>query len=829
MLTILPPSFRLALAIAGAVLLVVGFALRRRVGLRSPATLALLGGAACLVTAGLELTVGAWMSSRVGSGDFDEARWLLSGPWGNSASVVALAGAAAVVVLSWLATARIASPVARATLIGLRSGATFAALCLFFQPSVELRQVTREPNRLAILIDDSESMSLSERADGPSRLDRARSVIENSAATFERWRDRHRVDTYRFAEAASPTDPSLATLKGAGKATLIRRALEDIRARYRGRDLAGVVLVSDGVATGELAGEPSGEIQAFLRSIDAPVHTVLAAPPGLVDVAVSEVFADEFAFVRTVFSIEATIRSTGMKAKRLKVTLSGEGTAMRSKWIDIPEGDGETKVSFELTPSKLGRYVYEISVPVVDNEVVKSNNRRPFVVRVIRDKIRVLQVAGQPSWDVRALRGMLKQNPNVDLISFFILRTDRNISAAANNELSLIKFPTRELFLEELPSFDLVVLQNFNFGPYGIAPYLDNIRSYVEKGGALAVLGGPLSFASGGYTGTPIDSALPVSLPGIGTPAAALLDTAKFRPKLSAAGRAHPITALRHASGDNQKEWSALPELQGINRVRGLRKGSVALAVHPREKSADGKPAPIIVTGQYGDGRTLAVMTDTLWKWSFVDAQTRGSDGRSYLKFWENATRWLLDDPDFRYLRVEADRVSYEPGQAARLDIRLLARDYQPTKGNVKLKLSRGANPNTAVALSETEIQTDERGRASFEVAELEPGVYRAHASADVEGYAAEARDVFVVAEASAELDHPAAKPAVLESLASLTGGQYLGVATELPEDLQLGEPRIVRVDSRSELELWSMPWWLFVALLFLGIEWLLRQKWGYR
>ncbi len=827
--TVLPSALKIALAVAAAVLFIVGFALRRKSGLRAATTLAFLASLVCAAIAAASAVAQWWIRTRLSAGQFDEARWLLSGPWGAVGSALAIAVALFIVALAWISSSRANSSLSRALMVALRTGATIAALALFFQPAVELRAVTREPNRVAILIDNSASMALIDREGESARLDRARAVVTESAEAFESWENRHRVDRYGFAETAIPVDATASSLNGDGSATNVRRALEEIRARYRGRDLAGVVVISDGVATGELSGEFGGELQSFLRSLDAPVHTVLAAPPGLVDVAIAEVLADEFAFVRTVFSVEATIRTTGLEAQRLRVTLSGDGTPMRSKWIDVSAGDAETKVSFELTPAKLGRYVYEISVPVTKGEVVTANNSRPFVVRVIRDKVRVLQVAGRPSWDVRALRGMLKQNPNVDLISFFILRTDQNISAASNNEMSLIRFPTRELFLEELPSFDLVVLQNFNFGPYGIAAYLDNIRSYVEKGGALAILGGSLAFGSGGYAGTPLDPALPVSLPSAASPISALLDTATFRPKLSKAGRAHPITALRHSPSDNSKEWSQLPELEGINRVRGLRKGSVALAVHPREKMPNGKPAPIIVSGQYGEGRTLAVMTDSLWKWNFVDAQERSDGGRSYLKFWENATRWLFDDPDYRYLGVEADRVAYEPGAIAGLDVRLLARDYQPTKGKVKLKILSGANPAIAKPLSEVVIETDAKGRAHHELGTLEPGVYRAIASADIDGYKAEAKDVFVVSEASAELAHPAPRPEVLEALAAATGGQYLGLASKLPGDLPLGEPRIVRVDARSEVELWSMPWWLFLALLLLGIEWALRQKSGYR
>src|SRR5678816_1197099 len=152
---------------------------------------------------------------------------------------------------------------------------------------------------------------------------------------------------------------------------------------------------------------------------------------------------------------------------------------------------------------------------------------------------------------IRDRRQMLKSNPNVDLISFFILRTQDDISLVPNDEMSLIPFPTRELFEHQLPSFDLIILQNFEYAPYGIGDYLENIRSYVEGGGGLAMLGGNASFSSGGYYGTPVAAALPVEMFGP-FDAGAVLDTQKFSPVLTEAGLAHPVTALRYAPEDNK-------------------------------------------------------------------------------------------------------------------------------------------------------------------------------------------------------------------------------------------------------------------------------------
>ncbi|HWN68203.1 MAG TPA: hypothetical protein VNM90_11245, partial [Haliangium sp.] len=626
---------------------------------------------------------------------------------------------------------------------------------------------------------------------------------------------------------------------------------------------AGVILISDGVANGELAGGVgAGALRDFLKSLDTRVHTVWTGKSGLRDVSVARVLADEFAFARTVVRVEAVIRATGYGPRRIPVTLSSDGQVVRQKWVDIgpPKGenggqtdsqtdgktDSEVSVVFEFTPQRVGKYVYEISTPVAEDEAVAENNRRAFVMRVIRDKIRVLQVAGQPSWDVHALRRMLEENPNVDLISFFILRTQDDFSTVPNDEMSLIPFPTQELFQQELPSFDLIVMQNFEFAPYGIGAYLENIRSYVEGGGGLVMLGGALSFSSGGYAGTPVAAALPVELvdpfgvpgaparprpgsDGATGPGDPLIDTAPFTPVLTRAGQAHPITALRYERADNLATWQALPPLEGVNLVARARPEAVVLAEHPRLRTRDGAAMPVIVSGEYGQGRVLTVGTDSLWRWGFVAAARPGDDGRHYIELWENSIRWLIQDPELRHLHVESDAVEYAPDTPVRLSVRLLDRDYAPLAGGaVRVEVRRGTDEAQAEAVTSEVIQVDDAGRGRTELPRLVPGVYRVTASAELGGRPVTARDIFLVRDVSAELDRPAAQDALLREIAEVTGGTYLGAAEELPRDLPLAEPRIVRVDRRADVELWSRPMLFFLALLFLGAEWGLRQRSGY-
>jgi len=613
-------------------------------------------------------------------------------------------------------------------------------------------------------------------------------------------------------------------------ATLLREALEQTRARYEGRDLAGIVVLSDGSATGRFhAGAGAGASIDFLQSLDTRVHTAWIGSPDLKDVAVAKLMVDEFAFVRTVVKVEAVIQSTGYGQRRIPVALTTGDQVVRTKWIELAPGATQTTVAFEFTPARVGKFVYEISTPVDAAEAVRTNNARAFVLRVIRDKIRVLQVAGQPTWDVRALRRMLKQNPNVDLISFFILRTHEDLQPVPQDEMSLIPFPTDELFGQELPSFDLIILQNFDFMPYGIGIYLEKIRKYVADGGGLIMLGGAVSFSSGLYANTPVSKALPVDLLPNHLGPSRLLDTSYFVPRLTKDGQAHPITALRYETRDNAATWKSLVPLEGVNLVGNARKGAAVLAVHPKLKTRTGKPMPVIVAGEYGDGRSLIVTTDSLWRWGFVAAARAGDDGRNYHKLWENAIRWTIQDPELRYLHVEADAPEYYVDSSPRLDVRLLERDYSPlASGAVSITVAPVDAANAAAAVATAALTTNDAGEASYDVAGLGPGIYRVRASAKVGGRDVTAEDIFLVREGSIELERPAADSTVLEHVAAATAGRFLGRVGALPADLGFAAPRVVRIDRRSDVELWSRPWLLLVALLLLGLEWGLRQRSGY-
>lgn len=764
------------------------------------------------------------------AGEFNAARWVLLSSWSIWLVLLVLLVAAAVVGLAWHNT-RPLTPARRRLLVGLRVATVLVLGVLFLQPGVRLENVTRVRNHVALLIDDSRSMGLP-GADRDTRLADVQAMLADQAPVLDRWRQDHQVDLYRFSDHARPlSDP--AELRAAGDQSRILTALDDVAARFRPGDLAAVVVVSDGADTGALglASAETGAVpptaQAAADRLAVPIHGLFTgpdAPPK--DIAVADVAYDDFAFVRNAVSIEAELSVSGYEDLILPVTLRRDDVVLGTRMLQTREGESRYRFEFEFVPDKTGKAVFTLEVGEGPGERITVNNRRQFVIRIIRDKIRVLQVVGRPSWDERFLRKLLKKNPNVDLISFFILRTGASIDVARRDELSLIPFPTRELFEEQLGSFDLIVFQNFTYRGYQMRQYLPLIREYVRDGGGFVMVGGDLSFASGGYAGTPIEDFLPVELP---PDRMDLIDVERFAPQLTEAGARHPITRLSLIPEDNRRAWGELPELSGVNRVAGVRPDATVLATHPTLR-VGGQPAPVVATMGFGEGRVLAVTTDSTWHWDFLAAGA-GGDNRHYYRFWGNAIRWLIRDPTLEPVRIEADRDRYPLGGAATLVTRVVGVDYQPAEGvEVTVQVDRGAFDAAGALVREpVETLTGRTDAAGEFVARYVPpsdGAWYVTARAEVGGRALEDGDVFVVATDPVELRQTAARRAPLAAVVE-AGGGTLRTLDEGLDGLARVEPRVLKVNRRRDVPVWSSAWWLLLGVLLPSVEWFLRRRWG--
>lgn len=764
---------------------------------------------------------------------FNEWHLAFAAPWSRTALLLATA---ATLLILWLQFGGARRLSARAwLLLGLRIGGVVLAWALFVQPTLRLAHVTRTPNRMAILVDGSASMGLRERADLPTRAERTAARIARAAPDLARLRQEHAIDFYTFGSALSPaSETTLAqTIPARAPASELGEALEALRLRYPDHNLGGVLVLSDGIDTGRLGHELPLDAanRALLAGLDVPIHAVSIGEPDLHDLSIPRLVADDFAFAHNVVKIEAVVRAQGTQSagwigRRLPVTLKRDTLVIKTTELVLTDRP-EQRAVFEFTPDRVGHYLYEVSIPVLAGEAITSNNTRPFVLRIVRDKIRVLQVAGRPSWDERFLRSLLKHDPNVDLISFFILRNGEDLETVSPDELSLIPFPTEELFKQQLRSFDVVFLQNFNYAPYGMSVYLPEIKRYVEEGGGLAMIGGDLSFSTGGYAHTPVAEVLPIELLDEGSPEAISLAPFSFRP--TSVGRSHPITALSLDPQESGTRWQALPPLEGANGVARARPGAQVLAVHPTLKGSDGQPMPILSIGEFGKGRSLAFGSDSSWRWGFgaalAPSQAAEVGQRAYQRFWENAIRWLIHDPELRLLRVESDRTEYTSGERVKILLKALGPDYRPARQRTVVLTVARIGPGGPPLVRET-LRTDDEGAASYELPVDAPGGYRLLARVPGGDAALHDEAVLVVRAAGRELDQPEARPELLRAVAEATGGRFLRLSDGW-SNLNFRPPRIARIDREHDIELWSTGWSLVLAALFFFSEWALRRLWG--
>ena len=256
-----------------------------------------------------------------------------------------------------------------------------------------------------------------------------------------------------------------------------------------------------------------------------------------------------------------------------------------------------------------------------------------------------------------------------------------------------------------------------------------------------------------------------------------------------------------------------------------MRPGAATLLTHPTLRTDGGKPAPVLVVGDAGKGRSLALLTDSAWHWGFLSAG-EGDDGRAFQRFWENAIRWLVRDPALTLLRLELDRMEYRRSQPPSVRIRAMHPDYSPAqKVDVAVDVVAADGDPQGKPLKHVEATTNQDGEAHVELGTLAPGAYRVTGRATLDGRPVTEDKTFVVRAEGRELEDVAFRDRVLREIADVSGGSY---HLEDLGDVAITEPREVRVGRQRSVELWSSPEFLFVGLLLLVTEWYLRRRAGH-
>ncbi|MEM9863680.1 MAG: glutamine amidotransferase [Myxococcota bacterium] len=661
-------------------------------------------------------------------------------------------------------------------LLGLRIATAALGWCFAVQPTTITEDEEVREGTLVVLADDSRSMGLRE-GEGP------RGAWLNGLR--ERWSGYDNVVFRRFGTDVSAWDGALGFRDGD---SAIHNALDAVRAE---EGVGAVLLLSDG-----------GETERVRELGEGPaVHVVPIGPDSIRDDAIVDVQSDPVGFLRQRSLVRVSVVRSGARGA-IPVRLFEGERLLGERLVDVNEA-GEGDAVFRFEPRRIGRAAFRVTLPIEVDDAVPQNNDRAFLMEIKRDRLRVLLVAGRPTWDVRFLRAFLEDDASIDLISFFILRTTSDLTVASPEEMALIPFPTDELFREHLGSFDLIVFQDFDYAPYDMAGYLPGIASYVERGGSFAMLGGDRSFGSGGYASTPLADVLPVRFDDVDRPARGARAGA-FAPTIAEGADYHPLVRLEVDVAANLQRWRDLEPLLGSNRFRGVGPNAQVLLERGRD--------PVLVAQEVGEGRVLAFGADSSFRWAMATGGRTG-DRSHYDRFYDRVIRWLARDPALDSAQVSTSRVRYGPG--ARVDVRFLARDgrYGPV-ASASLQLDE--NESRSVTLA-----ADGSGRASL-IAPDEPGVHTLTLRADEEPLAQES---FVVEGGGQELADVRVRRDLLTRLAQQTGGTVY-------ETGDVGAPDAIDSTRRRSRGVrafapFSTVYAAAVLLILLLTSWLLRRRFG--
>ncbi len=577
---------------------------------------------------------------------------------------------------------------------------------------------------------------------------------------------------------------------------------------------AGIIMLSDGIANG--AQELDG-----VSALPIPVFTVpIGESKGFVDLRIANLRIPEFAFRGREINLDFSIEAYGLKGEKVPLYFTRGQNLISTQTITIDNDPFQHKMTLTYTPREIGAHSFTLRIPSQATEQIPQNNQRSFKIDVQRDKIRVLTLSGSPSWNYRFLRLALKDDPFVDLISFVFLRTPTDSVDVPENQLSLIPFPINEI-LKKIEEFDLVIFDNFSHRSYFSSTYLEKIRDFIKEGGGFAMLGGARSFDSGGYAGSPIEEPLPVELDGKGS----YETNTQLRASLAAAGKAHPVTRIFPDPQANEEAWKKIPALTRLNRVV-KSKGQVLLWASRDEAS---RGWPLLTVGKFGRGRTLALMSDDLWRWNFF-AVGENESPQVHQRLIRQAVRWLSQESLFEQVQILSIGGSRIPGEKMEVRVRVLKDDYTPAPQSVVKLLVKTPDGETVPLEA---VRDSVAGEYSAEFTPVREGSYRIEAEAELAGKTlGKDGKEFVVSIAHAEIEDGRPRADLLNKISEVSQGSAVPITQWNQESLEqiltkLEQRNPSEIVERRDTPLWSLPWALALMLLLLGFEWWQRRSWG--
>jgi uncharacterized membrane protein len=729
-------------------------------------------------------------------------------PWWALLAVVLAAAA-----LAWFAYRALGAwPRRRAALSALRFLTLMLLVVVLMRPVTQSTAADTRDVVVPVLVDSSRSMAIDD-ADGERRIDAARALVEQRL--LPALSDAFTVEVLSFGERVLPVETG--SLEASARRSDLAAALGELRDRYRGRPVAGALVLSDGGDTGGLIA-----VDAF-DPLVPPVYPIgIGSPDASGDREVLSVTAAEAVLDGSLVDLAVSAVAHDGAGESVEVRLLENGRPRDVRHVRPAIQGGLIREIFQVAPPAGAATVYTIEIPPKPGELVPENNARSVLVQPPSRPRRVLLVEGAPGFDHSFLKRALAGDKSLDVDA--VVRKGQNeqgsdtfyIQAGEGRGRSLMKgYPaeTTALF-----SYDAVVLANVASDQLTEAQ-LQGTREFVSRRGGGLIVFGAQSFLSRGLVGTPVEDALPVEL-NRRSGAQPASGGAADRVRLTDQGQDHPVTRLGATTAESRKRWEGLPPLASTSLLGSPRPGATVLAT----SMAGGASRPLIAVQRFGEGRSMVFAGEAAWRWRMLLPST----DRSYETFWRQSIRWVS--------LGATDPVAVFPipasGPGDRIMVRLAVRDaeFNPVPdAEVDLRVTGPGDRMETLRATRDVTDGEDPGLfiAAFEPAD--PGVYRLSVTATRGGTAlGSATTSALVGGADTEMADPRLNTALLERLAASTGGRVLaaGDLDGLSDLLRAGMPPsayAVREDA------WHNAWSFILLISLLVSEWLLRRRWGLR
>jgi uncharacterized membrane protein len=685
----------------------------------------------------------------------------------------------------------------------LQTGLVALILLLLWRPALSVATLAPQQNVVAVVVDDSRSMGVSE--DGKTRRDRVNALLDGGMLSD--LRKRFQVRLYRLGSSMERIDATSA-LTAQAPSTHIGTSLARMLADSSGLPLGAVVLLSDG---SDNSGGIDYTTMAAIRGRRIPIHTIGFGETTLrKDVEIDDAQVPSSAMAGSRLEAVVTLRENGFRGGKTRLSIRRNGQVLAARDVVFREDNQLQTERVLFNAGEQGVSDLEIAADPLPGETNPANNRLTRVLTVDGAKRRILYVEGEPRWEYKFLRRAVEDDPNLQITSMLRTTPNKIYRQGLSDPKELEQgFPSK---VEELFAYQGLVIGSVEAG-YFTQEQRDLIREFVDRrGGGLLMLAGRSALSDGGYDATPFPDLLPVTLPHH----AGTFKRDPANVQLTPAGRDSLICRLEEDPGANVTRWKNLPYLANYQDVGAPKPGALVLA----EMTTGSAKLPLLVTENYGRGRTAVFATAGSWRWQMLQPVS----DMSQETFWRQMLRWLAAATPSR---VTASTPVPVIDDDNKVSIRAEVRDttYLPASdAEVRVHVTGPAGYESSAALSP---DPNHPGIYAVDIDAAKAGSYVAEVVAsrghDELGRGAVA---FRREDGRAENFHQEQNRELLEKLASETGGRYYSAsdAGHLATDITFSDAGI---SVRETHDLWDMPAAFLLALLLRSTEWLLRRRWG--